>query len=110
VGVQAEAIKSGPLKDMGSPFKHLTDDERRVMQGIVDEYYGRFLTVLKNNRTMIDESNRQIATDGRVFSGFRAKEIGLVDDLGLLEDALDLARTMAKAPNAKAIMYKRPYG
>jgi protease IV len=109
IGMQAEAIKSGPLKDMGSPFKHLTDEERRVMQGIVDEYYGRFLMVLKNNRT-VDPAKQTIATDGRVFSGEKAKEIGLVDDLGLLEDALEMARKMSDSPNAKVIMYKRPYG
>jgi protease-4 len=51
IGASSEAIKSGPLKDMGSPFKPLTDDERRVMQGIVDEYYGRFLAVLREHRT-----------------------------------------------------------
>ena len=109
IGMQAEAIKSGPLKDMGSPFKHLTNEERAVMQGIVDEYYGRFLMVLKNNRT-VDPAKQTIATDGRVFSGEKAKEIGLVDDIGLLEDALDMARKMSNSPNAKAIMYKRPYG
>jgi protease-4 len=109
IGMQAEAIKSGPLKDMGSPFKHLTDEERKVMQGMVDEYYGRFLMVLKNNRT-VEPSKQTIATDGRVFSGEKAKEIGLIDDIGMLEDALDMARKMSDSPNAKVIMYKRPYG
>ena len=110
IGASSEAIKSGPLKDMGSPFKPLTDPERRVMQGIVDEYYGRFLEVLREHRTIKDEPTFKIATDGRVFSGRRAKEIGLVDENGLLEDAIELARKMANAPGAKAVMYKRPYG
>jgi protease-4 len=110
IGASSEAIKSGPLKDMGSPFKPLTDPERRVMQGIVDEYYGRFLEVLREHRTLKDESMFKLATDGRVFSGRRAKEIGLVDETGMLEDAIATARKMSGATDAKAVMYKRPYG
>jgi len=110
IGVSSVAIKSGPLKDMGSPFKPLTDEEKAVMQGMVDEYYARFVGVVTTNRTLRGEGTQKIATDGRVFSGKRAQEIGLVDDLGLLTDALDTARKMANAPHAKAIMYKRPYG
>ena len=83
---------------------------RAVMQGMVDEYYARFVSVVTTNRTLRGEGTQKIATDGRVFSGEHAKEIGLVDDLGLLTDALDTARKMANAPKAKAIMYKRPYG
>jgi protease-4 len=109
IGAQSEAIKSGPLKDMGSPFKHITPEERAVMQGIVDEYYGRFLAVVREHRAVKDPANFSIATDGRVFSGRRAQEIGLVDELGLLEDAIETARKMSNAPGAKAIMYKRPY-
>src|SRR5205823_1297391 len=103
-----DAIKSGPLKDMGSPFKHLTSDERAVMQGIVDEYYGRFVGVVTEHRGITDADRLKLVTDGRVFSGYRAHELGLVDDIGLLEDAIDSARKLAKAPGAKAIMYKRP--
>ena len=110
LGASSVAIKSGPLKDMGSPFKPMTNDERIVMQGMVDEYYARFISILKTNRPALAESNVKIATDGRVFSGERAKQLGLIDDIGLLEDALDQARTLANAPRAKAIMYKRPYG
>jgi protease-4 len=110
IGMQSEAIKSGPLKDMGSPFKHITPEERAVMQGMVDEYYAKFVGVVTEHRTIKNEATKKIATDGRVFSGEKAQQIGLVDDLGLLEDAIDLARKMSGAPNAKAIMYKRPYG
>jgi len=110
IGASSEAIKSGPLKDMGSPFKPLTDPERQVMQGIVNEYYGRFLEVLREHRKLPDQPTFAMATDGRVFSGKRAKEIGLVDENGLLEDAIETARKMSGATDAKAIMYKRPYG
>ena len=110
IGAQSIAIKSGKLKDMGSPFKPITPEERAVMQGMVDEYYARFVHVVNEHRTLVGADTQKIATDGRVFSGSRAKELGLVDEIGLLDDAIDTARKMANAPKAKAIMYKRPYG
>ena len=110
IGASADAIKSGPLKDMGSPFKPMTVQERDVMQGIVNDYYARFVGVVTTNRHITDEATLKTCTDGRVFPGDRAREIGLVDDLGLLEDAIDAARKMGNAPGAKAVMYKRPYG
>jgi protease IV len=109
IGARAEAVKSGPLKDMGSPFKPLTPQERAVMQGMIDEYYGRFVGVLTRNRPVSAPENLALVTDGRVFSGNRAKELGLVDEVGLLQDAISLARKLSSSPNAAVIMYKRPY-
>ena len=110
IGAQAESIKSGPLKDMGSMYKQLTPEERAVMQSMVDEYYKRFVAVVQKHRHISDPATLKLTTDGRVFSGARGKELGLIDDLGLLEDAIATAKKMAKAPDAKVVMYKRPYG
>jgi protease-4 len=110
VGVKSEAIKSGPLKDMGSPFKALGDNERAVMQAMVDDYYARFVELVKTRRQISNPDTVKLTTDGRVFTGTRAVELGLADRTGRLEDALDLARTLGKAPGAKAVLYKRPYG
>lgn len=110
LGVRAEAIKSGPLKDMGSPFKALSADERIVMQGMVDEYYARFVSVVTAHRAIDSEEKLRTATDGRVFSGQQALAMGLVDRVGLLEDAIKLARDLGDAPGARPIMYRRPYG
>ena len=110
IGAQANAIKSGPMKDMGSPFKHLTPEERAVMQGMVDEYYARFLDKLTTHRNLPSAPIRATLTDGRVFSGQRAMELGLIDEVGMLEDAIKTTRKMADAPGARVVMYKRPYG
>jgi protease-4 len=109
LGIRAEAIKSGPLKDMGSPFKPITTEERAVMQGMVDEYYARFKSVVAQHRT-VPQAEAAHATDGRVFSGEQAMKIGLVDQMGLLEDAIATARKLGKAPTARPVMYRRPYG
>jgi protease IV len=110
IGASAEALKSGPLKDMGSPLKPLTAQERTVMQGLIDEYYARFVDVVAKHRPIADPMAMKTITDGRVFSGRQAKDLGLVDELGLLEDAITTTRKLAHAPKAKVIMYKRPYG
>ena len=111
LGIHSEAIKSGPLKDMGSPFKPLDPAARDVMQGMINEYYARFVGVVKGSRTTLtDPAKLQMATDGRVFSGEQAQALGLVDRVGRLEDAIALAKEMSKSPEAGVVMYKRPFG
>ena len=119
LGIRADAIKSGSLKDMGSPFKALQPDARAVMQGMVEEYFARFVSVVRSNRpvqeppanlTKYAQDGYAGVFSGRVFSGERAKELGLVDSTGLLEDAISLAKRMGKVPGASVVMYKRPYG
>lgn len=111
VGIRAESITSGPLKDMGSPFKPLANDARAVMQGMIDDYYSRFVGVVKQNRVdLTNPGDINQATDGRVFSGEQAYKLKLVDQLGTLDDALALARQMSKSPDARAVLYRRPFG
>jgi protease-4 len=120
LGIQSRAVHSGTLKEMGSPFKHETPLEQRVMQEMVNEYYIRFTSVVKSNRPNVQEtpppppakdpSDYAGVFSGRVWSGAKAVELGLADQLGLLDDAIDVARSAARAPRAKAVLYKRPYG
>jgi protease IV len=109
IGAKTNAIKSGPLKDMASPFKPMAEDERTVMQGMVDEFHRRFKDVVKTNRHL-DDTTLAAVTDGRVFTGDRAVQLKLADQAGLLPDAIKLAKDLAKTPGAKVILYKRPYG
>jgi protease-4 len=120
LGIQSRATHTGTLKEMGSPFKHETPLEKSVMAEMVNEYYVRFTTVVKQNRPNVKETPPPPPANepadyagifsGRVWSGAKAVELGLADQTGLLSDAIDLARTMGKAPRAKAVLYKRPYG
>ncbi len=110
LGIKNESIKSGELKDMGSPFKPLAPEARAVMQGMIDQYYTRFVGVVRETREITDSQKLSTATDGRVFSGQQALELGLVDRLGTLEDAIDLAKEKSRSPGAAVVMYKRPYG
>jgi protease-4 len=109
IGVQSDAIKSAEFKDIGSPFKHMTPQERQLMQDMVNEYYARFKSIVTAHRS-IKQDDFTMVTDGRVFSGEKAQGLGLVDQVGRLDDALDIARQMSGSPDASVVMYKRPYG
>jgi len=110
LGIRSNTIKSGELKDMGSPLHPMSDKERAVMQGLVDEYFARFKGVVTSTRKVTDPAKIATATDGRVFSGTTAVELGLADQTGTLDDAIDLAKQLSRADRAKVILYKRPFG
>ena len=94
VGIRSEKIKSGPHKDILSPDRTITDEERAIIQSMVDDLYEQFITVVAEGRRLEKEKVRQLA-DGRIYTGNQAKALGLVDELGNLYDALDAARQLA---------------
>ncbi|MCE5270223.1 signal peptide peptidase SppA [bacterium] len=93
VGVRFEVVKSGPHKDIGSPFRPMTEEERQIMQSMVDDVYEQFVEVVSSERGLEPDTVRTFA-DGRVFSGRQALELGLVDATGSLQDAVDMAGRM----------------
>jgi protease-4 len=107
IGVAPLAIKSGPMKDAGSPFRSLTEPERAVFQGIIDEMHGRFVGLIAQSRKMPEDRVRGFA-DGRVYTADQALKLGLVDRVGYLEDVVALAKERAGLDEAKVIMYHRP--
>ncbi len=94
VGISFETIKSGEVKDIGSPYREPTDADREVWQSVVDDAYQQFVQVLVGQRGLSTPEVLQIA-DGSIFSGRQAKDLGLVDQLGTYEDAVDLAGELA---------------
>jgi protease-4 len=93
LGVKFEVIKSQEHKDIGSPFREMSPKERALLQGVVSSVYEQFISVVVENRKISEKKVREIA-DGRILSGAQAKEFGLVDTLGALEDALRVAADM----------------
>ena len=110
LGIVPGNYKSAAHKDIGSPFKQADPEEKQIMQGLVDDYYVKFKGIVKDNRPKLAMDQFVQITDGRVFSGDAAAINGLVDKTGLLEDAIDRARALAKSPDAKVIAYRRPSG
>lgn len=90
LGVEFQVITAGKNKDTGSPFRPLTDEERALIQGQVDEVYGQFIDIVAKGRDMKRADVEKLAT-GWTWSGEKAKELGLVDQIGTHQDALDAA-------------------
>lgn len=107
IGVAPLAIKSGPMKDAGSPFRPLTGAELAVFQGIIDDMYGRFIGLIVQSRKIPEDRVRALA-DGRVYTATQALQLGLVDRIGYLEDVVSLAKGRAGLSEAKVVMYHRP--
>jgi protease-4 len=96
LGVQPQVVKSGLFKDIASPYRPMSEDERKILQTLIDDSYDQFVNAVASGRKMKVEDVKKIA-DGRIYSGRQAKANGLVDELGSYQDALnDLQATCKK--------------
>jgi protease-4 len=102
--IRFETVKSGKLKDTGNPFTELTPEKRAYLQALADEVYGQFLGAVIEARKVPEGKVREIA-DGRVITGAEAKERGLIDALGNLYDAVELAKTEAGLTGEPHLVY-----
>jgi protease IV len=103
-GIKQVVIKSGEYKDMGNAFREMRPDEREIFQSIVDESYSEFVDVISEGRRIPEDRVREIA-DGRVYSGSQAKDLGLVDSFGDLDEASATAGTLAGTKDATVVRY-----
>ena len=106
IGLKASTVKSGKYKDIGSPLREMTPEEKKIIQDLVDDIYNQFVDVIVLNRKIPREQVINIA-DGRVFSGRRAKEYGLVDSLGNMGSAAKLASQLAGKDGKYDLIYPR---
>jgi protease-4 len=106
VGITLEVLKSGEFKDIGSPTRKLTERDREILQGLIQEIQQQFVEAVAEGRGLSQEAVRAIA-DGRIFSGARAKELGLVDELGNFQDAVELAKKEAGIKGDVSLVYPR---
>lgn len=105
LGIRVGVSKGGRLKDMGAFWREATEEEKQKEQELVNEFYESFIQTVARSRKLSPEQVRECAT-GEVFTARRAKELGLVDELGDLDRALDLAAELGKVPRRS--FYLRP--
>ncbi|MEI8377201.1 MAG: signal peptide peptidase SppA [bacterium] len=97
LGIKAQVIKSGKYKDIGSTSRAMTEDEKTLLSGIIQNSYGQFLDAITKGRiertdsykapkTLLTSENLKTYADGRIFTGDQAKNLGFVDELGTMED------------------------
>jgi protease-4 len=104
-GVGVSVTKSGRLKDMWYPFREPTEEEKQKEQALLDEFYEQFVSTVARSRKLDPERVRALAT-GEVFSATQAKEASLIDELGDLETAIEMAMELGNVP--RRLAYVRP--
>jgi protease-4 len=106
IGLRSYVIKSGKHKDIGSPLREMTPNEKSILQGVIDSVHSQFVRAVAESRNMEESEVREIA-DGRIFSGEQAMELGLVDRLGGLQDAIEIAAEMVGIKGKPTVIYPR---
>jgi protease-4 len=103
-------FKSGAMKDAGSLFREMNDEDRAMFAGLVEKMYARFLAVVHEARPGLSEERLRALADGRVFLAPEAKELGLIDEVGTLEDAVQAAKAAGGLADQKVLVvqYARP--
>ena len=106
IGVENAVIKSGKFKDAGTPYRKMTEREESYLQAVSDEIYDQFVEAVSKSRQLKQEEVQEIA-DGRIYTGKRAQELGLVDAIGGLETAAREAGRMVGIPEEPHVVYFR---
>jgi protease-4 len=106
IGYSMTAIKSGQFKDLGNPDREMTAEEKALLQTTLDEVHRQFIQDVARGRDLPQEKIRAIA-DGRILTGESAKTLGLVDELGNFEDALESAAMMGKIEGEPKLIYAK---
>lgn len=92
-----------------SPFRPQTPEEREILQEIIDKFHQQFLRVIAEERAEADMEDIVKLADGRIFTADQALKLKLIDQIGYLDDAINLAKAEAGLTQAKVIAYRRPY-
>ncbi|CBE68431.1 MAG: signal peptide peptidase SppA [Candidatus Methylomirabilis oxygeniifera] len=109
IGVKSVVVKSGLHKDLASPTREMTDAERQILQGMLDDVHGQFIDAVAMGRR-IDRKKVETMADGRIFSGREAQSLGLVDQLGNLQDAIERAGALAGIRGKPTVIQERKRG
>jgi protease-4 len=107
IGVATSTFKSAEHKDMGSPFRPLTSEERAIFQSVIDELQRQFVAKVVERRRLSEAAARGLA-DGRIYTAPQALDRRLVDAIGYMPDAIAAARGAIGEAEARVVVYKRP--
>ncbi len=106
IGIKLFAIKSGKFKDIGAPYREMTDEERRLIKDMLLEVKDQFVRAVAEGRHLPIKKVEKIA-DGRILLGSQAKRLGLIDKLGNFQDAVDLAKELVHIKGEVKLVYPR---
>jgi protease-4 len=106
IGIKGMVLKSGEHKDIGSPFREMTPEEKAIMQEVLDNVHQQFIQAVADGRKLDRSKVAQIA-DGRILTGEQAKNLGLVDQMGNLQDTIDIAAKMVGIVGKPNVLYPK---
>lgn len=106
IGVRGMVVKAGAYKDIGSPFRDMTDQEKQLLQAVIDDVHSQFIEAVADGRKMPAADVRAIA-DGRIFTGRQALDLKLVDQLGDLTESIQIAGGLAGIKGKPRVVEKR---
>ncbi|NWF51746.1 MAG: signal peptide peptidase SppA [Nitrospirae bacterium] len=106
IGIKTEVIKSGKHKDIASVFRGIKKEEREILQGVMDNVHEQFIKAVAEGRKMLIDDVKKIA-DGRIFTGEQALKLGLIDELGNLEDTIQTAAKLSGIKGEPVIVSKK---
>jgi protease-4 len=104
IGLHNQVVKSGKFKDIGSPVREMSEEDRALLQGLIDDVHSQFIDSVADGRKLDKQAVRTLA-DGRIFTGRQAKQVGLVDELGSLEAAIRYAGELAGIDGRPDVVY-----
>lgn len=107
VGVRDRTLASGSHKDMGSPLRPMDAEEEEILRGVLASMRDRFLDLVQLRRPAVDAAARQHIADGRLLTAAQALDLGLVDRIGYLEEAIATAQQRAGVAEARVVLYRR---
>jgi protease-4 len=104
IGLKGYVVKSGEFKDIGSPLREMTKKERKLLQDVIDDLHQQFIDAVAEGRG-VDRSKIEQIADGSFFSGARALELGLIDEIGNFNDAVDIAASLSGIKGKPVVIY-----
>ena len=107
IGVRNQTMKSGDKKDIGSPLRKMTNEERALLEQVLAEMRGRFVGLVRQRRPSVTDAQEKIIADGRIMTAGQALELGLIDRIGYLEDAIERTKMRAGLTDARVVIYRR---
>jgi len=110
IGVKADAITSGKMKDAGSPLREMKPEEREIFQSLINQFYDRFVKVVAAGRPGLTEARVREIADGRVWSAQQALELRLIDRIGTLRETVAGLKEKIGVKKARVVTYHRPLG
>jgi protease-4 len=104
IGLKTTVVKAGRYKDVGSPVREMTTADKSLVQDVIDDIHNQFIEAVSSNRNLSRENMENIAS-ARIFTGRQALKAGLVDDLGNMEYAVDIATDLAGIEGKPEVIY-----